>query len=141
MLLGVYSDSLMNSDEFKLICSSDTESEEDFTFNGFSEQDLIMGNISSSSKKHSKTKTMPTAVPSVQENVEATLQDEHCVRPCENPPKPKQKSFEDRPHGPNPGMSSETLLNLHHIRNEGKLMIPHALCCRERWYIFPPFGH
>ena len=45
---------------------------------------------------------------SVQENVEAT-QDEHCVRPCENRPKSKQKSLgEDRPNGPDPGNSSNS---------------------------------
>ena len=101
-----YSDFLMNSDEFKLIFGSDTESEEDYTFSVFSEQDLIMGDKSSLSKKHSKTKRTFTTTPSVQENVEATPQDEHCVRPCENRPKSKQKSLqEDRPNGPNPGMS------------------------------------
>ena len=62
----------MNSDEFKLIFGSNTESEEDYTFNGSSEQDLIMGDTSSSSKKHSKTKITPTITPSVQENVEVT---------------------------------------------------------------------
>ena len=51
----------MNSDELNLMFSSNTESEEDYTFTGFSEQDLIMGDTSSSSKKHSKTKrNMPT---------------------------------------------------------------------------------
>ena len=42
----------MNSDEFKLIFGSYTKSEEDFIFNGFSEQDLIMIDTSSSSRKH-----------------------------------------------------------------------------------------
>ena len=94
---------LINSDEFKLIFGSDTESEEDYIFTGFSEQDKIMGDTNSSSKKHFKTKRTPTATPSVQENVEATPQDEHCVRSCENRPKSKQKSLEeDRPNGPNP---------------------------------------
>ena len=65
----------MNSDEFKLMFGSDTESEEDYTFIGFSEQDLIMGDTSSSSKKHSKTNRMPTTAPSVQENVDVTPQD------------------------------------------------------------------
>ena len=91
----VYSDFLMNSDEFKLIFGSETESEEEYTFNGFSEQELIMGDSSSSSKKHSKTKRMPTTTPYVRESVEATPQDEHCVRPCKNRPKSKQKSLED----------------------------------------------
>ena len=40
----------MNSDEFKLILSSGTESEEDI-FTGFSEQDLIMGETIYSSKR------------------------------------------------------------------------------------------
>ena len=83
MLLGALW-CLMNSDEFKLIFGSDTESEEDYIFTGFSEQDLLMRDTNSSNKKHSKTKRTPTATPSVQENVEATPQDEHCVRPCEN---------------------------------------------------------
>ena len=82
MLLDRYvqSDFLINSDEFKLIFSFNTEFEEDLTFNGFSEQDLTMGDTSSSSEKHSKTKRMPSSTPSVQENVEATPQDEHCVQ-------------------------------------------------------------
>ena len=105
----VYNDFLMNSDEFKLIFSYDTESEEDFTFNSFSDQDLIMDDTSSSSKKHSKTKRMRTTTPSVQENVDATPQQEHCVRPYENQPKSKQKSLEeDWPNGLNPGTSSNS---------------------------------
>ena len=71
---------LMNSDEFKLIFGSDTESEKDYIFAGFSEQDLIMGDTNSSSKRHSKTKRTLTVMSSVQENVEAAPQYEHCVR-------------------------------------------------------------
>ena len=68
-----------------------------------------MGDRSSSSRKHSKFKRTLTTTPSVQENVDATLQDEHCVRPCENRLKSKQKSLEeDRPDGPNPGTSSSS---------------------------------
>ena len=97
----------MNSDEFKLIFGSDTESEEDYIFTGFSEKDPIMGDTNSSSKKLSKTKRTLTATPSEQKNVEATSQVEHCVRPCENRPKWKQKSLEeDGPNGPIPGTSS-----------------------------------
>ena len=85
----------MNSDKFRLIFGSDTESEEDYIFTGFSEQDLIMGDTNSSSKKHSKTKRMPTAPAYVQESVEATSQVEHCVRPCENQPKSNRKFLEE----------------------------------------------
>ena len=68
-----------------------------------------MEDTSSSSSKHSKTKRIPTTMPSVQENVEATLQGEHCVRPCENRPKSKQISLEeDRPNVPNLCMSSNS---------------------------------
>ena len=39
--------------------------------------------------------------------MEATPQDKHCVRLCENRPKSKPKSLEeDRPNGPNPGSTS-----------------------------------
>ena len=69
----VYSDFFINSDEFKLIFGCDTGFE-DYTFNGFSEQDLIMGDTSSSRKKHSKTKKTPTTTPSVRANVEVTPQ-------------------------------------------------------------------
>ena len=72
----------MNSDEFKLIFGSETESEEDYIVTGFSEQDLIMGDTNSSSKKHSKTKRMLTATPSVKENVEATPQDDTVPGPA-----------------------------------------------------------
>ena len=44
MLLGALW-CLMSSDEFKLIFGSDTQSEEDYIFTGFSEQDLIMGQL------------------------------------------------------------------------------------------------
>ena len=81
MLLGALW-CLMNSDEFKLIFGSDTQSEEDYIFTGFSEQDLIMGDTNSSNKKLSKTKRTLTATSFVQENVEATPQDEHCVNPA-----------------------------------------------------------
>ena len=68
-----------------------------------------MGGTNSSNKKLSKTKGTPTATPSLQENVEATPQDKHCVRPCDNRPKSKQKSLEeDRPNGPNLGSSSNS---------------------------------
>ena len=85
-----------------------------------------MGDTSFSIKKHSKTKRTPTTTPSVQENVEATLQDEHCVRPCENRPKSKQKSLEDRPNGLNPGMSSNSkdalqVSHIHHYAREAKM--------------------
>ena len=98
---------LMNSDEFRLIFGSDTESE-DYIFTGFSGKDLIMADTNASSKKHSWSKRSPTT-PSVQENdVEETLQVEPCVRPCLNWPKSKQKSSEeDGPNGPCPGMSSD----------------------------------
>ena len=41
--------------------------------------------------------------------MEATPQDEHCVRPCDNRPKSKQKPLEDdTPNGPDPGSSSNS---------------------------------
>ena len=95
----------MNSDEFKLIFSSDTESE-DYSFTGFAGEDLIMADTNASSKKHSRPKRLPTTS-SVQENhVEATSQIEPCVRPCLNRLKSKS-SEEDGPNGPCPGMSSD----------------------------------
>ena len=48
----------MNSDEFKLIFGSDTESE-DYIFAGFSGKDLIMADTDASSKKHSRSKDRP----------------------------------------------------------------------------------
>ena len=86
---------MINSNEFKLILGSDNDSEEEYSVNGFLEQGLIMGDTSSLSKKHSKTKGTPTTIGrhSVQENMEATPQGEHCVRSCERQPKLKQKSL------------------------------------------------
>ena len=92
---------LIDSDQFKLIFSSDTESK-DYSFTGFSGKDLIMGDTNALSKKHSKSKRSTTATSSVQGNdVEAASQVELCVRPCQNLPKSKQKSLEeDGPNGP-----------------------------------------
>ena len=54
-----------------------------------------MVDTSSLSKKHSKTKRTLTTIGkhSVQENMEATPQGEHCVRSCKKQPKLKQKSL------------------------------------------------
>ena len=95
-----YSVFWMNSDEFKLIFGSDTESE-DYIFIGFSSKDLIMADTNASSKKHSRSKRSPTTS-SVQGNdMDATSQVEPCVRPCLNWLKSKQKfSKEDGPNGP-----------------------------------------
>ena len=109
----------MNSDEFKLIFGSDTESE-DYIFIGFSSKDLIMADTNASSKKHSRSKRSPTT-PSVQGNdTDATSQVEPCVRPCLNWLKSKQKSLEeDGPNGPSPGMSSDNQ-DAHHIAHVGQ---------------------
>ena len=53
--------------------------------------------------------------------MEATPQDKHCVRPCENRPKSRQKSLEEnRPNGPNPGTytNSQDARHIAHIGHD-----------------------